>query len=79
MRKNQRYVIAISILIVLSVSVVAQEQSPEAQDRIITIYWSGGTQKSPDLRYGPIEFNHEQPEGIVGTVDNITIFSQTTS
>ena len=76
MRKNQRYVIAISILIVLSVGVVAQEQSPEAQDRIITIDWSGGTQKSPDLRYGPIEFNHEQPEGIVGTVDNITIFSQ---
>ena len=74
MRINPGHIIATLILIVLNV--VAQEQSSEAQDRIITIDWSGGTQQSPNLRYGPLEFKHEQPEGIVSTVANITIFSQ---
>lgn len=56
----------------------AQEQESEetTSERIITIDYSGGTQRSADLRYGPIVYEHPEPEGIVGSVSNLTIYSQ---
>lgn len=42
--------------------------------RVITIDSSGGTQ-SGNLRYGPIEYRHPDPEGITATVSNLTIFA----
>jgi hypothetical protein len=68
--------LVIAVLALLVESVIAQEQDPQAQNRLITIEWSGGTQRSPDLRYGPIEFSHRQPGGIIGAVANLTISSQ---
>jgi lipopolysaccharide export system protein LptA len=40
--------------------------------RIITIDSSGGTQRG-NLRYGPIHYEHPEPDGIVATVSTLTI------
>jgi lipopolysaccharide transport protein LptA len=51
------------------------EQSPE-EKRIIRIQFDGGTEEG-DLRFGPLVYTHPDPEGIVGTVSNLTIYGQT--
>ncbi len=53
----------------------APEQTEE-QKRIIRIDFSGGTEEG-DLRFGPLNYTHPDPEGIVGTVSNLTIYGQT--
>lgn len=57
-----------------------EESSPEetAEDpnkRVISIDSSGGTQDG-NLRFGPIQYAHPDPEGIEATVSNLTIFAQ---
>ena len=52
----------------------ASEQSPE-EKRIIRIQFDGGTEEG-DFRFGPLTYTHPDPEGIVGTVSNLTIYSQ---
>lgn len=52
-------------------SVIAQESG---DDRIIRID-SQGANISGDLRYGPHEYTHPEPDGIVATVSNLTILS----
>lgn len=47
-----------------------------AGERIITITYDGGTRNSPDLRYGPYTYQHPEPEGIVATVSNLTVYTQ---
>lgn len=64
----------------LGTSTVAQEAEPtddipsgEALERrIITIDSSGGTQRG-NLRFGPILYEHPEPDGIVATVSTLTI------
>ena len=57
-----------------------QVQSEEAQDaaeeRIINIDFSGGSQRSESLRYGPLVYTHPDPEGLTATVSNLTIYAQ---
>lgn len=53
-----------------------------AQDtgkRIITIDFSGGSQRMENLRYGPISYTHPDPEGIKAVVSNLTIFAHEAS
>lgn len=52
----------------------APEQTAE-QKRIIRIQFDGGTEEG-DLRFGPLVYTHPDPEGIVGTVSNLTIYGQ---
>jgi lipopolysaccharide transport protein LptA len=59
--------------------VLAQEQTDTSQsseeDRIIRIQNDGGNQGG-DLRFGPITYDHPDPEGVVATVSNLTIYGQ---
>ncbi len=48
----------------------------QSEERIIRIDFSGGSQSAPDLRYGPFVYTHPDPEGIVATVSNLTIYAQ---
>lgn len=69
--------VALASLSLLSLLALAQDQaegSPNEQ-RIIRIDSSGGTQ-SGNLRFGPIQYEHPDPEGIVATVSNLTIYAQ---
>jgi lipopolysaccharide transport protein LptA len=50
------------------------EQS-EAEKRIIRIQNDGGNQGG-NLRFGPITYDHPEPEGVVATVSNLTIYGQ---
>jgi lipopolysaccharide transport protein LptA len=84
----QRFFILLAILFLLVV--LAQEQTDtstepttgetteqtDEQKRIIRIDFSGGTEEG-DLRFGPLNYAHPDPEGIVGTVSNLTIYGQT--
>ncbi len=64
----------------LGASVIAQEaESPDdiptgevLERRIITIDSSGGTQRG-NLRFGPIFYEHPEPDGIIATVSTLTI------
>jgi len=58
------------ILLLLSVIVLAQDN----EKRIISIDSSGGTQ-SGNIRYGPIVFEHPDPEGIKAVVSNLEIYA----
>ncbi|MBW6455978.1 MAG: hypothetical protein K0A98_08815 [Trueperaceae bacterium] len=50
----------------------AQEDTEPPARRLITIDSSGGTQ-SGNLRFGPIVYQHPEPDGVVATVSNLTI------
>lgn len=55
-----------------------EETAPEAtpeEKRIIRIVFDGGTEEG-DFRFGPLTYTHPDPEGIVGTVSNLTIYGQ---
>ena len=69
MKNATRNVWLVAVLI-LTVA-LAQETS----ERIITIRSDGGTQRSESLRYGPILYSHPNPEGVVATVSNLTIYA----
>jgi lipopolysaccharide export system protein LptA len=53
---------------------LAQGDAPTAapERRLITIDSSGGTQ-SGNLRFGPIVYEHPEPDGVVATVSTLTI------
>jgi lipopolysaccharide export system protein LptA len=73
------------LLVLVLIVVMAQEQTdtsqtdvaePTAEEkRIIRIDSSGGTEEG-DLRFGPINYTHPDPEGIKATVSNLSIFAQ---
>ncbi len=46
------------------------------EKRIIRITFDGGTEEG-DFRFGPLTYAHPEPEGIIGTVSNLTIYGQT--
>lgn len=50
-------------------------QDGDVSERIITIDFSGGKQQMENLRYGPISYEHPEPEGIIATVSNLTIYA----
>jgi lipopolysaccharide export system protein LptA len=50
----------------------ADEDEERLERRIITIDSSGGTQRG-NLRFGPITYEHPDPQGIVATVSTLTI------
>jgi hypothetical protein len=53
-------------------SASAQDDAEAPARRLITIDSSGGTQ-SGNLRFGPIRYEHPDPEGVVATVSTLTI------
>jgi lipopolysaccharide transport protein LptA len=78
----RRFLISLSILFL--VIVLAQEQTDasqtaaeqsETEKRIIRIQNDGGGQGG-NLRFGPITYDHPDPEGVVATVSNLTIYGQ---
>jgi lipopolysaccharide export system protein LptA len=50
----------------------ATTAAPVPERRLITIDSSGGTQ-SGNLRFGPIVYEHPEPDGVVATVSTLTI------
>ena len=50
----------------------AQDDAEPPARRLITIDSSGGTQ-SGNLRFGPIVYQHPEPDGVVATVSTLTI------
>ena len=55
----------------------AQDGAREAaEQRVINIDFSGGSQRSESLRYGPLVYTHADPEGLTATVSNLTIYAQ---
>ena len=55
----------------------AQDDAREAaEERLINIDFSGGSQRSESLRYGPLVYTHPDPEGLTATVSNLTIYAQ---
>lgn len=65
----------LSLLVLSLLLILALAQDETASERIITIDFSGGKQQMDDLRYGPISYEHPEPEGIVATVSNLTIYA----
>lgn len=63
--------LALLLLAAAALFALAQEVQ---EKRIISIDSSGGTQ-SGNLRFGPIVYQHPDPEGIVATVSTLTIYS----
>ena len=59
---------------VLAAAALAQGDAPTAapERRLITIDSSGGTQ-SGNLRFGPLVYEHPEPDGVVATVSTLTI------
>lgn len=65
--------LAMTLSLLFVAMFVSAEEVPER--RLIRIDSSGGTQ-SGNLRYGPIDYEHPDPEGIVATVSTLTIYAQ---
>ncbi|MGL4611630.1 MAG: LptA/OstA family protein [Trueperaceae bacterium] len=53
----------------------AAPEQTEEEKRIIRIVFDGGTEEG-DFRFGPLTYAHPEPEGIIGTVSNLTIYGQ---
>ena len=47
---------------------VDDTDTKKANERVITIEYSGGTRKAVDFRYGPWIYSHPEDEGIIGKV-----------
>jgi lipopolysaccharide export system protein LptA len=63
--------LALVALAALAATGAAQDDAPSDR-RLITIDSSGGTQ-SGNLRFGPIVYQHPEPDGVVATVSTLTI------
>lgn len=63
----------LTVLLLLAGLAVAQDAA-DPSGRIIRIEFSDGT-TSGNIRYGPITYEHPDPEGITATVSNLTILS----
>jgi hypothetical protein len=72
-RAHRPLVAALLATLVLAAA-LAQGDTPAAdpERRLITIDSSGGTQ-SGNLRFGPIVYEHPEPDGVVATVSTLTI------
>ncbi len=51
-----------------SVTETDDTDTKKANERVITIEYSGGTRKAVDFRYGPWIYSHPEDEGIIGKV-----------
>lgn len=67
-----RFSLALTLFVVLT----ALAQSDVSDSRIIRIE-SEGASVAGNIRYGPIRYEHPDPEGIRATVANLTIFAGT--
>lgn len=65
--------LTVALLSVLLAVTLAQESN--LAERIITITYDGGNRTSPNLRFGPYNYTHPEPEGIVANVSNLTIYA----
>jgi lipopolysaccharide assembly outer membrane protein LptD (OstA) len=67
-----------ALLLALSVTAATAQEGAEDTERlerrVITIESSGGTQ-SGNLRFGPITYQHPDPDGVVATVSTLTILA----
>ena len=63
----------LSLLGVL-VLLIGLAQDEVNEERLISIEMNGGNQ-SGNIRYGPINYEHPEPDGVVATVSTLTIFS----
>ncbi len=63
------------ILLLVLTLLGALAQDGEGGRRIIRIETQDGT-VSGNIRFGPIRYQHPDPEGVLATVSNLTIFSQ---
>ena len=61
-------------LLGILVLLLALAQDEVSQERIISIESNDGSQ-SGNIRYGPINYEHPEPDGVVATVSTLTIFS----
>ena len=61
-------------LLGILVLLLALAQDEVSQERIISIESNNGSQ-SGNIRYGPINYEHPEPDGVVATVSTLTIFS----
>lgn len=68
-----RKLIPLLLLLALAQAQEAGNAAPP-EGRIIRIELSDGS-TSGNIRYGPITYEHEQPDGITATVSNLTILS----
>jgi lipopolysaccharide export system protein LptA len=66
-----RWLALVAVAAALAIG-LAQEEADAPARRLITIDSSGGTQ-SGNLRFGPIRYEHPDPEGVVATVSTLTI------
>ncbi len=62
--------------ITLSLLIFCLAQETDVSKRIITITYDGGNRNAPDLRYGPYQYSHPNPEGLIATVSNLSIYGQ---
>ncbi len=51
-------------------------QEADTNKRLITITYDGGNRSAPDLRYGPYQYSHPEPQGLVANVSNLSIYGQ---
>lgn len=61
-------------LLGILVLLVGLAQDEVSQERIISIETTDGS-RSGNIRYGPINYDHPEPDGVVATVSTLTIFS----
>lgn len=78
-RPPARPLAVLALVLVLAAGVAAAQAAPAEPGegeaparRLITIDSSGGTQ-SGNLRFGPIVYQHPEPDGVVATVSTLTI------
>lgn len=74
----RRLLILLPLLALVVVMAQEQEAAPAdggGENRIIRIEMTGGS-TSGNIRYGPIQYQHPDPEGVSATVSNLTIFAQ---
>ena len=73
--RAHRHVVAATLVAALVLAAALAQgdaPAPVPERRLITIDSSGGTQ-SGNLRFGPIVYEHPDPEGVVATVSTLTI------
>lgn len=62
------------VTLLLGLTLIAGLAQETSEERIIRIH-SEGASVSGNLRYGPHVYEHPEPDGIVATVSNLTIYS----
>lgn len=66
--------LGLMVMLVLILVLAQEDTTSPDENRIIRIDFSGGTEEG-DFRFGPLTYTHPDPEGIVSTVSNLTIYA----